>query len=169
MKTASRTLVMSPPELWELIDQPDRMQGLMCALVGRATEVTVNKRSPESVLRWEASDDGADAWIEVELAEKGWGTNVKLKAENGTEPTQLEGWLDAVLDELATPQKRPFADMGQPTEPNPPPQLAAVEPSVEETPAVEAPAAEGTPAEATPAEAAPPPPPKKKRRRFFGF
>jgi hypothetical protein len=169
MQSASRTLVMSPPELWELIDQPDRMQGLMCALVGRATEVTVNKRSPESVLRWEASDDGADAWIEVELAEKGWGTNVKLKAENGTEPTQLEGWLDAVLDELATPQKRPFADMGQPTEPNPPPQLAAVEPSVEETPAVEAPAAEATPAEATPAEAAPPPPPKKKRRRFFGF
>jgi hypothetical protein len=164
MKSASRTLVMSPPELWELIDQPDRMEGLMCALVGRATEVTVNKRSPESVLRWEASDDGADAWIEVELAEKGWGTNVKLKAENGTEPMQLEGWLDAVLDELATPQKRPFAEMGQPTEPKPPPTLAAIEPSVEETPAAEAPAAEATPAKATP-----PPPPKKKRRRFFGF
>jgi hypothetical protein len=164
MKSASRTLVMSPPELWELIDQPDRMQGLMCALVGRATEVTVNKRSPESVLRWEASDEGAEAWIEVELAEKGWGTNVKLKAENGTEPTQLEGWLDAVLDELATPQKRPFAEIGQPSEPKPPPELAAIEPSVEETPAVETPAAETPPAEATPL-----PPPKKKRRRFFGF
>ena len=113
MQSASRTLVMSPPELWELIDQPDRMQGLMCALVGRATEVTVNERRPESVLRWEASDDGADAWIEVELAEKGWGTNVKLKAENGTEPTKLEGWLDAVLEELATPQKRPFEGMGR--------------------------------------------------------
>ena len=37
MQSTSRTLVMSPPELWELIDQPDRMQGLMCALVGRAT------------------------------------------------------------------------------------------------------------------------------------
>jgi hypothetical protein len=164
MKSASRTLVMSPPELWELIDQPDRMQGLMCALVGHATEVTVNKRSPESVLRWEASDEGAEAWIEVELAEKGWGTNVKLKAENGTEPTQLEGWLDAVLDELATPQKRPFAEIGQPSEPKPPPELAAIEPSVEETPAVETPAAETPPAEATPL-----PPPKKKRRRFFGF
>ena len=108
---------MSPPELWELIDQPDRMQGLMCALVGRATEVTVNERTPESVLRWEASDDGADAWIEVELAEKGWGTNVRLKAENGDEPTQLEGWLDAVLDELATPQKRPFESMSESREP----------------------------------------------------
>jgi hypothetical protein len=120
---------MSPPELWELIDQPDRMQGLMCALVGRATEVTVNERRPESVLRWEASDDGADAWIEVELAEKGWGTNVKLKAENGDEPTQLEGWLDAVLEELATPQKRPFEGMGEP-----PP-----EPPVVETPEPESP------------------------------
>ena len=128
MEIASRTLVKSPPELWELIDQPDRMQGLMCALVGRATEVTVHKRSPESVLRWEASDDGADAWIEIQLAEKGWGTNVKVKAEYGTEP-------------------------------NPPPELAAIEPSVEEAPAVETPAAEATP----------PPPPKKKRRRFFGF
>ena len=130
---------MSPPELWELIDQPDRMQGLMCALVGRATEVTVNERTPESVLRWEASDDGADAWIEVELAEKGWGTNVKLKAENGDEPTQLEGWLDAVLDELATPQKRPFerhersaAGAAEPSpqmapEPPPEPEVAVVE------------------------------------------
>src|SRR4051794_15901029 len=108
METASRTLVMSPPELWELIDQPDRMQGLMCGLLGRATEVTVNERRPESVLRWEASDHGADAWIEVELAEKSWGTNVKLKADTGAGSTRLEGWLDAVLDELATPQKRPF-------------------------------------------------------------
>jgi hypothetical protein len=119
MKSASRTLVKSPPELWELLDQPERMQGLMCGLLGRATEVSVDRREPESLLRWEASEDGADAWIEVELAEKGWGTNVKLKAENGSEPTKLEGWLDAVLDELATPQKRPFEGMGDgpPAEP----------------------------------------------------
>src|SRR4051794_18488008 len=150
MKSASRTLVKSPPELWELIDQPDRMQGLMCALVGRATEVTVNERRPESILRWEASDDGADAWIEVELAEKGWGTNVKLKAENGDEATKLGGWLDAVLEEPATPQKRPFAEIAQPTEPNPLPELAAIEPSVEETPAVESPTAEAPAAKPTP-------------------
>ena len=46
MKTASRTLVKSPPEVWELIDHPDRMQGLMSALVGRATEVTVEREEP---------------------------------------------------------------------------------------------------------------------------
>jgi hypothetical protein len=141
MKSASRTLVKSPPELWELIDQPDRMQGLMCGLLGRATQVTVEKREPESMLRWEASDHGADAWIEVELAEKGWGTNVKLKAENGDEPTKLEGWLDAVLDEMATPQKRPFEGMGDPPPPPEPTEEPAPEPVAEE-PAPE-PVAEG--------------------------
>ncbi len=137
MKTASRTLVKSPPELWEVLDHPDRMQGLMCGLLGRATEVTVEEREPESLLRWEASDDGADAWIEVQLAEKGWGTNVKLKAENGGEPTKLEGWLDAVLEELATPQKRPFEGMDTPPR-------APVEQVMEvtETPPVDAPADE---------------------------
>ena len=89
MKTASRTLVKSPPELWELIDQPERMQGLMCALVGDATEVNVYERQEESKLGWEATRD--EAWIEVELAEKGWGTNVSVTAENGAEADQARG------------------------------------------------------------------------------
>src|SRR5690242_13731999 len=122
MESASRTLVMSPPELWELLDQPERMQGLMCALLGRATDVKVDQREPESILRWQATDQGTDAWIEVELAEKGWGTNVKVKAENGDEPTKLEGWLDAVLDELGTPQKRPFESMREEPAPAPVPE-----------------------------------------------
>jgi hypothetical protein len=186
MESASRTLVKSPPELWELIDQPDRMQGLMCALVGRATEVTVNERRPESVLRWEASDDGADAWIEVKLAEKGWGTNVKLKAENGDEATKLEGWLDAVLEELATPQKRPFEGMGEPPpEPGdlaspPEPLINVSEPEADPEPAVEAPDP-GPPAAETPEPESPEPgtpepettaatPPKQgKLRQFFGL
>jgi hypothetical protein len=108
MKTASRTLVKSPPELWELIDQPERMQGLLSALIGQAAEVNVYERQPEEVLCWEAAQGGERAWIEVELAEKGWGTNVTVSAENGGEPTRLEGWLDAVFDELSTPEKRPF-------------------------------------------------------------
>jgi hypothetical protein len=157
MQSASRTLVMSPPELWELIDQPERMQGLMCGLIGRATEVTVNQREPESVLRWQASGEGADAWIEVELAEKGWGTNVKLKAENGDEATKLEGWLDAVLEELATPQKRPFESINESREPEAAPPRAP-EPPPEPKVAV-----------AEEAAADPKPKPKKKRRRLFGF
>ena len=108
MKSASRTLVKSPPELWELLDQPERMQGLMSALVGRATEVNVYERKPEELLCWEARQGGGEARIEVELEESGWGTKVSVSAENGAEPTKLEGWLDAVMDELSTPEKRPF-------------------------------------------------------------
>jgi outer membrane biosynthesis protein TonB len=182
MKSASRTLVKSQPELWQLIDQPDRMQGLMSALLGRATEVTVDEREPESVLRWEAAGDGEEAWIEVELAEKGWGTHVEVSAESPTEPTRLEGWLDAVLDELSTPTKRPFEGMSE-TSSEPPAPAAPIEtppteaPPTEETPPVETPPAEtpappnDTPeAETPPAETSPPRPAKKKRRRrFFGF
>jgi hypothetical protein len=108
MKTASRTLVKSPPEVWEQLDHPGRMEGLMSALVGHAAQVEVYERVEESKLAWKAGDE---ARIEVELAEKGWGTNVSVSAESGEEPTKLEGWLDAVLDELATPQKRPFEGM----------------------------------------------------------
>src|SRR4051794_21480513 len=109
MKTARRTLVKSPPEVWEQLDHHGRMQGLMSALVGHATEVDVYERVEESKLAWKAGGD--EARIEVELAEKGWGTNVRVSAETGEEATQLEGWLDAVLEELATPTKRPFEGM----------------------------------------------------------
>ncbi len=177
MKTASRTLVKSPPEVWEQLDHPGRMQGLMSALVGHAAEVTVYEREEESKLAWRASDE---AWIEVKIAEKGWGTNVSVTAENGSEPTKLEGWLDAVIDELATPTKRPFEAMSESTPetpapvepvPDPEPEEAPepVEPEVDEPDPVVA-VAEESQAEA---ESAPEPPapekPKKKRRRFFGF
>lgn len=111
MESASRTLVKSPPELWELLDEPDRMQGLMSSLLGRAAEIKVYERKDGSNLGWEAAGDGDKAWIEVEIAEKGWGTNVKVTAENGGDGTKLEGWLEAVMDELATPSKRPFEGM----------------------------------------------------------
>jgi hypothetical protein len=161
MKSASRTLVKSPPELWQLIDQPDRMQGLMSALIGRATEVKVNERKPESMLRWQAIGDGEGAWIEVELAEKGWGTRVEVSAEGPSQPTNLGGWLEAVLEELATPQKRPFESVGDA------PQRKAPE---REAPAATAPV-EAAPAERpapTPAED-PRPDRRGKLRRIFGF
>ncbi|HSD25628.1 MAG TPA: hypothetical protein VLB79_15010 [Solirubrobacterales bacterium] len=182
MESASRTLVMSAPELWELIDQPDRMQGLMCALIGRATEVTVNERQPESFLRWEATEGGADAWIEVRLAEKGWGTNVKLRAENGGGPTKLEGWLDAVLDELATPQKRPFEGTDAPPPERPAEEPAPVPARVADVAVARSPEPEPvTPAAGTPEPEAPEPgtpepetsgpePARQgKLRRFFGL
>ena len=111
METAKRTLVKSPPELWELIDEPERMQGLMSSLVGHATEIKVFAREDGTHLGWEATESGEPAWIKIEIAEKSWGTNVQVTAENGGQGTRLEGWLEAVMDELATPSKRPFDGM----------------------------------------------------------
>jgi hypothetical protein len=192
MKTASRTLVKSPPEVWEQLDHPGRMEGLMSALVGHAAEVEVYERVEESKLAWKA---GEEARIEVELAEKGWGTNVSVSAENGGEPTKLEGWLDAVLDELATPQKRPFegmteapagtlataasskpeaqpapAEKGPPvqqTEPEEPEEPEAEEPKAEEPKAQEsAESVENEEPKATPTTE---PEPPRKKKRFFGL
>jgi hypothetical protein len=164
MKTASRTLVKSPPEVWEQLDHPGRMQGLMSALVGHAAEVEIYERVEESKLAWKA-DDGR---IEVEIAEKGWGTNVSVSAENG-QGTKLEGWLDAVLDELATPTKRPFGGMNEPTADRVPGEGVVLEAVEEETPGtVEEPVVDEPPA---PAPAPEPPAPEQpsKLRRLFGF
>jgi hypothetical protein len=184
MKSASRTLVKSPPEIWEQLDHPGRMEGLMSALVGHATPVEVYERVEESKLAWKADGDGAR--IEIELAEKGWGTNVSVSAENGQETTKLEGWLDAVLDELATPQKRPFEGMTETpagtvaeavsstTKPKPEP--APVEPVEEpeaEEPEAEEPEADQPEVEQPKAEEPkveePSKPEPKKRRRLFGI
>ena len=112
MQSASRTLVKSPPELWELIDQHERMQGLMSSLLGHATEINVYERDPGSYLGWESRHDGDRNWIEVEIGEKGWGTEVKVTANcSDGQGTRLEGWLDAVMEELSVPTKRPFDGM----------------------------------------------------------
>jgi len=173
MKTASRTLVKSPPEVWEQLDHPGRMQGLMSALVGHAADVEVYERVEESKLAWRAGDE---ARIEVELAEKGWGTNVSVSAENGQEPTKLEGWLDAVLDELATPQKRPFEGMtetpagtlAEAMSQKPEPEPAPVRGLEVEQPQAEEPEPEEQEAEELqPVPVVVPEPPRKKR--FFGL
>lgn len=108
MEFATRTLMKSAPELWEMLDTPERMQGLMSSLVGRATEIEVAEREPESKLVWEARSHMDGGRIEVEMAEKGFGTRVEVKVECAREEVRLDGWLDAVMDELATPHRRPF-------------------------------------------------------------
>jgi hypothetical protein len=102
-------LVKSQPELWQVLDQPERLQGWSSGLLGHAAEVNVTEREPETRLAWEASAAAEAASIEVALNQDGWGTNVSITAEReGSSPEQLEGWIEAVLDELAEPEKRPF-------------------------------------------------------------
>ena len=45
--------------------------------------------------------------VEVRMAEKGFGTRVQLRASEGS--GLAEGDLEAVLNRLAEPQRRPFA------------------------------------------------------------
>ncbi len=109
MATAERTLVKSQPELWQLVDQHERIQGWSSGLLGHAAEVAVTERDPEARLAWAASAAEVVASIEIALEQDGWGTTVAIAADReGATATELEGWLDAVLDELAEPEKRPF-------------------------------------------------------------
>jgi hypothetical protein len=108
MAITERTLVKSQPELWEVLDSRDRMQGLMSALVGRATEIEVTRREPEARLAWQAAAAAELGTIEVAMEKKGWGTHIEISAETNPDWAGLEGWLEAVLEELASPGRRPF-------------------------------------------------------------
>jgi len=108
MATAERTLVKSQPELWQLLDQPERMQGLMSTLVGHATEIEVVEREPETRLAWEGAVADEAGAIEIEMEKKGWGTNVAIRAEVSPAWDGIDDWLNAVFEELSAPEKRPF-------------------------------------------------------------
>jgi hypothetical protein len=108
MAFAQRTLVKSQPELWQLLDQHERLQGLMSALVGRATEIEVTEREPETRLAWEGAVADEAGSIEIGLEKRGWGTQVEIRAEVSPARDGIDGWLEAVLEELSAPERRPF-------------------------------------------------------------
>jgi hypothetical protein len=107
---AKRTLVKSPPELWELADDMPRMEAWMAGLVGTSQPVSVAvvDREPQRILAWRTVAGGAS--IALELAEKGFGTAVSITAEHGRpDPIEAEAALEQLLDELGSPERRPFA------------------------------------------------------------
>jgi hypothetical protein len=63
---------------------------------------TLMKSEPE-LAELIATVDG----LEVTMAEKGFGTRVQIRAEEGS--GLVEADLEAVLDRLAEPQRRPFS------------------------------------------------------------
>jgi len=107
---AQRTLVKSAPELWELADDLARMEAWMAGVVGTPPPVSVEvtERNPERLLVWRAAGRG-DARIAVELEEKGFGTCVSITAAHATcRPGEVEAALEQLLDELGSPERRPF-------------------------------------------------------------
>ena len=112
---AKRTLVKSAPELYELADDLARMEGWMAGLVGSPAPIAVEvtDRRPERVLAWRATRDGQDggahARIAIELAESGFGTAVSITAQHAApEPAAAIAALEHLLDELSSPERRPF-------------------------------------------------------------
>jgi hypothetical protein len=106
---ADRTLVKSPPELWELADDPE-LQGRWCAALlgaGEPVPITVTRREKGELIAWRSATPGPQAAVELALAEKGFGTRVAISA--ATDRGASRDILEALLDELGSPQRRPFA------------------------------------------------------------
>ena len=112
----SRSLVKSPPELWE------ELQGdcLKEAVAG----ATVEPREPGTELAWRA--EGATGTVRIEP--ENWGTKVVLTAEVEEQVAELGFWalvrgerpppsrhadieerLEGVLDTLGSAHRKPFA------------------------------------------------------------
>jgi hypothetical protein len=106
---AKRTLVKSAPEIWGLADDLARMEAWMAGLVGseRPVGVEVTDREPERILAWRTRELPFGR-IALELSESGFGTAVVVTAQH-VRDTGAEAALEKVLDELASPERRPFA------------------------------------------------------------
>jgi hypothetical protein len=107
-----RTLVKSAPELWELADDLARMEAWMAGVVGRSQSVSVEvtDREPERLLAWRTSgtERGA-ARIAMQLAEKEFGTSVSIVVQHSRpNPCDVHAALEQLLDELGSPERRPF-------------------------------------------------------------
>ena len=110
---AKRTLVKSAPELWELADDVARMEAWMAGLVGSPAPVAVEvtDRDPEHILAWRANgSSGERGRIAIELAERGFGTAVRITAQHpASDPAGAGAALEQLLDELGSPERRPFS------------------------------------------------------------
>ena len=112
LSKTQRTLVKSAPELWELADDVTRMEAWMGELVGTPDRVPVHvtDRDPQRVLAWrDAASQRPAARIQLELAQRGFGTSVSITAEHTqAERSGADAALERLLDELGSPGRRPF-------------------------------------------------------------
>jgi hypothetical protein len=108
MVEAKRTLVKSPPELWEIVDDRKLMGRTSAELFG-SNAIEVEEREPGKRLAWRVSDS-PEARVELALAEKDWGTQVAIRVgERGGGEEPAGAVLERLLDELGSDHRRPFA------------------------------------------------------------
>ena len=110
---AKRTLVKSAPELWELADDLARMEAWMAGLVGAGAPVAVEvtDREPERMLAWRATGDppARTRGSRSSSPRAGSGPRVEITAQHSRAPGDVDRGAGALLDELGSPGRRPFA------------------------------------------------------------
>ena len=161
--TAKRTLVKSPPELWEELSA---VEGLTKHL-GAFGEIKITKLEPEHTVAWE----GEHASGTVSIEPSGWGTKVTLHAElqeGAAEPEVVEAAEPEAVDASEPETAAPTAVEPEPVEPEPvEPEPAEPEPAEAEAADLEA--VEPETAAPTAAEPEPQAEPSPKRRGFWGW
>jgi hypothetical protein len=143
--TAKRTLVKSPPELWEELSEVDRLARHLDAF----GEIRITKLEPEHTVAWE----GEHASGTVSIEPSGWGTKVTLTAELPEAepppveeppveqpPVEVPPMEEPEVEEPSAEEPRyeePSAEAPQYEEPSPeeppPPEAAAVDPPLAQT------------------------------------
>src|SRR5919107_6246533 len=103
--TAKRTLVKSPPELWEELSEVERL----AKHLGAFGETTITKLEPEHTVAWE----GEHASGTVSIEPSGWGTKVTLHAElpEREEPEPAEPDPAEPEPEPAEPEPEPTPEV----------------------------------------------------------
>ena len=90
----------------------DQVEAWMAGVVGTSQPVSVEvtDRERERVLAWRTGVGATDrARIALELAEKEFGTSVSIMAQHSRpNPDDVHAALEQLLDELGSPERRPF-------------------------------------------------------------
>src|SRR5215213_5950460 len=104
--TAKRTLVKSPPELWEELSEVERL----AKHLGAFGEITITKLEPEHTVAWE----GEHASGTVSIEPSGWGTKVTLRAELPERKAAESSPPEAEPNEPEPGQDEPAPELSQP-------------------------------------------------------
>jgi hypothetical protein len=152
--SAQRTLVKSPPELWDELSEVERLARHLDAF----GEIKITKLEPEHTVAWE----GEHASGTVSIEPSGWGTKVVLTAELAEDGGPAEPDPDHQPEPSPAEPEQPESVGVEPVE--------DVEPAVAEIPPAAALAYDAAGAPAAGAEhARPADPPAERPRRRRGF
>ena len=105
---ASRTLVKSAPELWEVCSDPDRLSRHLQAF----GEIRITRVEPQSTVAWE----GERVSGTVQIEPSGWGTRVTLTAQAQTvlarvaEPVEPAAVAQPEPERVAEPDPEPVVE-----------------------------------------------------------